>query len=1596
GTGTASNIVAVSGSTGVNPYAAATYASLDLAGTWFIIDGQTRPILRSEYSTNIVNAHQLQLMALNLAANYTLGADIDASETSRAAGVWNLANGFSPIGPAFPSASFTGSLDGQGHTVSNLTIIDATPALQTSSVVDANGYVGLFGVIGAGATVQNINLANARITGGDGMAVGALAGIVRGTVNNASSSGLVADGNSLADNDLNRPASAQFAVALAGGLVGDAEFSGSITNSSSSATVTAGNGAAAGGLAGALLYGASASSVSATGNVAVGAGTTFVASSAGGLAGSIDGFPAGEVNPIQVTVTGSHAAGNVSGGPGSFDAGFAGEVQQGEVANSFATGNASGGGGSLVGGFAADVYQGQVSNSYATGNVAALTPPPAGPGTGSGGSTPAGGGGSVFESIVGGFAAVVDNGGLVTGSYSSGAVTTAAPVSANSITLAGGFVGYVNVSGSVSESYSLGSVATTGPEAPAGDVAVTGGFAGDVAGSFGNVYATGATLSATSPVTDFTGGLIGFLSGAVTTGYWDEGTTGQVSAIGLSSGTATNLIGVGGATGLNPYAAATYANFDLANTWFIIDGETRPILRAEYSTDITDAHQLELMSLNLSGFYTLGGNIDASETSSATGVWNPANGFVPVGALATTPFNGILLGSGDTIANLTIIDTTPVAQTLPSGIVSNGAVGLFGFDAGSVDEINLANVSVTAGPGMSAGAYAGSLTGPLSFVSVSSGAVTTGGGSPSGLPEAGGLVGDFGDLNGNGLIINSSSAATVTGGTNANVGGLVGIAHATITDSNASGDVTVGSVGAGGGLVGEAEGSQAHTVGISASFATGTVTGAADTPIGGFAGVIFNATLSQDYATGTVAQAAGGPNGGQANEAGGFVGVFDAGSISQSFASGAVSTVAGGAGAGAGGFVGDDSGTITDSYATGAVTMSGGGQSLGAGGFAGTIEAAGSLVRVLATGPVSGPGPAGGVAGAVTNGGQIAGSYWDEGTTGQTNAAGQGAGVGATGIGGATGISPFADATYAGFDFINTWSAPSAGFYPELFGVSHVLRVTGGDTTSVYGSFPILTDSIFGQQANPTGFGMSGLTWTLLGLTTSTSGFFNVGAYGLALSGANASDFSGAYRVVYVNGQLTVTPKPLAGLLTGVVQKTYDGTTNATLSAGDFNGLSGVIAGDIVSLNASVTGTYATQNVGSGIVVTATGVSLTGADAQDYTIGGSVSGPVGVITPATLTASLSGTVEKTYDGTTAATLTPGDYALSGAVAGDDVGLNDPTAGAYATQNVGAGIVVTATGLSLTGTTAQDYTVNNSVSAPVGVIDPKTLAVALTGTVEKTYDGTTAATLAPGDFTLLGVVDGDDVGVSGSSSGTYATQNAGTGIVVTATGVSLTGTAAQNYTIGAGPNGLDPNGLDSNGGGQNGIGVSGPVGVIDPKTLTVSLTGTVEKTFDGTTTATLSPNNYVLSGGVIGSDAVSLNDPTTGTYDSSAVGVGKPVTVDNLTLTGSNASDYHVNMTAVGNIGVIDAAAAASIIQVQVVTSPPDGALTEDLVVPLTPPATTGQGSGPGAADVFVAPFTVFPVVQDQSAAAFGQALPITGAGNGDLWVGSDLDEKDKR
>ncbi len=59
---------------------------------WLVIDGQTRPFLSSEFSYAIGNAHQLQLMAFDLAGSYTLVRDIDAGETgaftTNPSGMW--------------------------------------------------------------------------------------------------------------------------------------------------------------------------------------------------------------------------------------------------------------------------------------------------------------------------------------------------------------------------------------------------------------------------------------------------------------------------------------------------------------------------------------------------------------------------------------------------------------------------------------------------------------------------------------------------------------------------------------------------------------------------------------------------------------------------------------------------------------------------------------------------------------------------------------------------------------------------------------------------------------------------------------------------------------------------------------------------------------------------------------------------------------------------------------------------------------------------------------------------------------------------------------------------------------------------------------------------------------------------------------------------------------------------------------------------------------------------------------------------------------------------------------------------------------------
>jgi hypothetical protein len=111
----------------------------------------------------ISNVSELQAMEDDLDANYKLTSDIDVSDTAQ----FNNGQGFDPVG------SFSGSFDGDNHTIAGLTI---------DRPDESN--VGLFELTSSDATLTDVTLANATVTGDN--RVGGLVGFNSGTIIDAS------------------------------------------------------------------------------------------------------------------------------------------------------------------------------------------------------------------------------------------------------------------------------------------------------------------------------------------------------------------------------------------------------------------------------------------------------------------------------------------------------------------------------------------------------------------------------------------------------------------------------------------------------------------------------------------------------------------------------------------------------------------------------------------------------------------------------------------------------------------------------------------------------------------------------------------------------------------------------------------------------------------------------------------------------------------------------------------------------------------------------------------------------------------------------------------------------------------------------------------------------------------------------------------------------------------------------------------------------------------------------------------------------------------------------------------------------------------
>ncbi|MDY0748687.1 YDG domain-containing protein [Paucibacter sp. R3-3] len=275
----------------------------------------------------------------------------------------------------------------------------------------------------------------------------------------------------------------------------------------------------------------------------------------------------------------------------------------------------------------------------------------------------------------------------------------------------------------------------------------------------------------------------------------------------------------------------------------------------------------------------------------------------------------------------------------------------------------------------------------------------------------------------------------------------------------------------------------------------------------------------------------------------------------------------------------------------------------------------------------------------------------------------------------------------------------------------------------------------------------------------------------------------------------------------------------------------------------------------------------------DGTVLGSGNGFFYSVAP-TLTVGLTGTISKTYDGNTGASLANATLNATGAIDGDHVVVTASGA-SYDTKDAGTSKTVTASGVEFSASNGAMPVYGYTIAAPVtgtGVITPRT--VSLSGS--KTYDGTTA--LSGSNVTIGNLVDGETLGYSGATASDAHVATAGKYI----DGITLTNGSglASNYALPT---------LDA----------ANAAVTITPATIaaTAAIVGATSKTYDGTTAATGAGISGTATG-VAGDVLVLDTSSVTLAYDSAHVvdasHIGATGSVGYMIASsshGSQASDY---------------------------------------------------------------------------------------------------------
>ncbi|WP_418231543.1 YDG domain-containing protein [Butyricicoccus sp.] len=370
----------------------------------------------------------------------------------------------------------------------------------------------------------------------------------------------------------------------------------------------------------------------------------------------------------------------------------------------------------------------------------------------------------------------------------------------------------------------------------------------------------------------------------------------------------------------------------------------------------------------------------------------------------------------------------------------------------------------------------------------------------------------------------------------------------------------------------------------------------------------------------------------------------------------------------------------------------------------------------------------------------------------------------------------------------------------------------------------------------------------------------NVGKYTIRITTAETDTFKAASSTM----EFEIQPKEVTISDVKVADKTYDGTTNATIT--NAGTLSVNYDGDNLAIVIGKAA-YDNKNVGTDKAVSFTGFELSGSAAGNYKL---------ITQPADTTADITAkeitingaTVEgsKVYDGTVEAKITNAGT-LSDNYDGENLTIVTGSA-AYDNKNVGTGKTVAFTGFALAGDAAGNYTLASQPADTAADITVKEITInGAAVEASRIYDGTTDAKITNAGAPSVNY-DGENLKVAAGKAA-YDNKNVGKGKAVTFTGFALEGDAAANYKLTAQPDA-----------------VTADITVKEIKIVDTAVE--TSKIYDGSTDAKITEKGTF--DGLIDGDKV---DIVTGkaAYDDKNVGNGKTVAFYNFALSGDDAANY---------------------------------------------------------------------------------------------------------